>query len=144
MSVSKVILINKSASVKKYGKTSWKKIETALNKLVGADKKRNVISVVFAVDSKSQMKKVGGKPVTKSSSARQVKYAIDAIFRSMQPHYLMILGAPDLIPHVKLRNPIARHQAGEERDRDANLSLHRGFHSHHDLPVQRTGLPTGA
>jgi len=114
MSISKVILINKSASVSKYGRTNWKKIETALNTLVASDKKRGVITVVIAIDSKTQLKKFNGNPVTKVSSARQVKRAIDAIFRSVQPHYLMILGAPDLIPHVKLRNPIAGHETDEK------------------------------
>ena len=114
MSISKVILINKTASVRKYGRTKWKKVETSLNALVAADKKRDVITVVIAIDSKTQMNKFNGNPVTKVSSAQQVKRAIDAIFRSLQPHYLMILGAPDLIPHVKLRNPIAGHETDEQ------------------------------
>ncbi len=113
MSVSKVILINKSASVKKYGRAAWKKIEAALKKLTTADEKRDVISKVWAIDSKAQMNQVDGKPVTKNDSPSQVKRAIDAIFRSVQPHYLVILGAPDLIPHVKLRNPIGGHERDE-------------------------------
>lgn len=113
MSASKIILINKSASEKKYGKANWKKIDAALGRLITADKKRGVDSIVYSIDSKSQMTKVGGKPVTKADSPSQVKRAIDAIFKALQPHYLMILGAPDLIPHVKLRNPIGGHEKDE-------------------------------
>ena len=35
----------------------------------------------------------------RSRRARQNKEAIDAIFRSANPEYLMILGAPDVVPH---------------------------------------------
>lgn len=106
MGASKVILVNKSAGEKKYGKTAWRKIKQAINKLIVADKRKDFVSQVYEIDSKTQMKSVGGKPVTKASSASQVKRAIDAIFESVRPHYLMILGGPDLIPHVQLRNPI--------------------------------------
>lgn len=119
MSVSKVIIINESASKKKYGTSGWSKIKKAIDKLVAADKKRNIGTQVVAIDSAKSMKPFQGKPVKKSSSAIQVKRAIDAIFKSTQPHYLVLLGGPDLIPHVKMRNPI--QDAGEDPNVPSDL-----------------------
>jgi hypothetical protein len=118
MPSTKVILINNSAGRKKYGTTNWKKIITAVNGLIAADKKRGVESKIYKIDSASQMKTVGGKQVTKRTSARQTKRAIDAIFEKNHPHYLMIVGGPDLIPHVTMRNPIPKNEDAQE---DANV-----------------------
>ena len=36
---------------------------------------------------------------------RENKEAIDGVFKHFNPHYLMILGAPDVVPHQDLKNP---------------------------------------
>jgi hypothetical protein len=51
------------------------------------------------------MKKVKSSAVTDPASARQNKAAIDAVFTSIRPDYLMILGAIDVVPHQDLTNP---------------------------------------
>jgi hypothetical protein len=60
---------------------------------------------LLALDSASEMKKVKGSAVTKPSSPRQNKDAIDAVFTALRPDYLMILGAIDVVPHQDLINP---------------------------------------
>ena len=107
MDTSKVIVINHKAGAKKYGRAKWAQITDAVSLLVEADKARGVVTQVVQIDSRPQMEFFGGKPVTKASSAQQTKRAIDAIFDAVHPHYILLLGGPDLIPHVKLRNPIA-------------------------------------
>jgi hypothetical protein len=55
--------------------------------------------------------------VTDAADPRQNKAAVDAICRKLDPEYLMILGAPDVVPHQDLRNPIAPGAAVEDPDR---------------------------
>ena len=52
------------------------------------------------------MAAVGGIKVTSAKNARQNKEAIDAIFNHREPDYLMILGAPDVVPHQRLINTL--------------------------------------
>ena len=47
-----------------------------------------------------------GTAVTDASSARQNKRAIDSLYRALRPHYLMILGSIDVIPHQDPKNPV--------------------------------------
>ena len=63
------------------------------------------------------MKKVKGKPVTVPPNPRQNKLAIDAVFKATAPEYLMILGAPDVVPHQDLRNLV--FQQDDDADRFA-------------------------
>jgi len=101
----KIIVTNLGALKKKYGTNGVAKIRAAVRKLISADKARGFHTRLVAVDRSSDMKKVKGATVTDSSSARQNKSAIDAVFTSSRPDYLMILGATDVIPHQDLINP---------------------------------------
>ena len=51
------------------------------------------------------MRNFRGKAVKDPTSPRQNKEAIDVIFRAANPEYLMILGAPDVVPHQDMANP---------------------------------------
>jgi hypothetical protein len=73
--------------------------------LITADKKRGLTTLVIAIDSMEDMRSVKGSPVTKATDQRQVKAAIDAVWTTHKPDYLMILGAPDVVPMQILRNP---------------------------------------
>ena len=46
-----------------------------------------------------------GRAVTDPKSGQQHKEAIDAIYAATEPEYLVILDAPDVIPHVSMINP---------------------------------------
>jgi len=43
--------------------------------------------------------------VTSSKNERQCKDAVDAIYASLKPDYLVFLDGPDVLPHVMLNNP---------------------------------------
>jgi hypothetical protein len=101
----KIIVTNRGALVKKYGRKGLSTIRKALTALTGADKKRGIKSRVVYLDNKAGMKKMGGKAVVNASDPRENKAAIDAVFKSLNPDYLMILGAPDVVPHQDLDNP---------------------------------------
>lgn len=44
--------------------------------------------------------------MTDPADARQAKAAVDGVFRALDPDYLMILGAVDVVPHQPLHNPM--------------------------------------
>jgi len=101
----KIIVTNLGALKEKYGAKGLSKIRAAIKGLIAADKARGLSTRLLALDSASEMKKVKGSAVTKPSSPRQNKDAIDAVFAAMRPDYLMILGAIDVVPHQDLINP---------------------------------------
>jgi hypothetical protein len=102
----KIIVTNLGVLRKKYGPTGLTKIRAAITALVAADKKRGLATRLFALDNASEMKKAKGAAVTSPTSPRQNKNAIDAIYATFRPDYLMILGAIDVVPHQDLINPV--------------------------------------
>jgi hypothetical protein len=101
----KIIVTNRSALVKKYGTKGLASIRKALRALIAADKKRGIKSRAAYLDNKASMKKLGGKTVMNATDPRENKVAINGIFKAVNPDYLMILGAPDVVPHQNLDNP---------------------------------------
>lgn len=102
----KIIVTNLGVLRKKYGAKGLTKIRAAVTALIAADKKRGLATRLLALDSASDMKKAKGAAVTKPDSPRQNKVAIDAIYATFRPDYLMILGAIDVVPHQDLINPV--------------------------------------
>ena len=102
----KVIVTNGSRLRKKYGSnsTTTGTIAKALKALVAADKKRGIKTTVVFMDDSVQMKKLNAPQVTSHKNAKQNKQAIDTIYSKLQPDYLMILGASDIVPHQPLKN----------------------------------------
>ncbi len=101
----KIIVTNRGALQKKYGTKGFASIIKALTELSGADKKRGIVTKIVFLDNVAYIKKTGGKAVTSASDQRENKEAIDAVFKYFNPHYLMILGATDIVPHQDLNNP---------------------------------------
>jgi hypothetical protein len=106
MNIDKLIITNRSALQKKYGAAGLNKISAAVSKLVDADKKRSVNSLLVFADDAKAMKKVKGKAVTDVTDPEQYKNAIDSLFSFYNPDYIMLLGGPDIIPHCKFKIPI--------------------------------------
>lgn len=110
----KVIVTNRSALIKKYGRQGTAKIRQAMRALSAADKKRGMKNRVVYLDDAKTMKKFGGKPVLNATDPRENKHAIDAVFTALRPDYLMILGAPDVVPHQDLDNPVYDPTEGDD------------------------------
>jgi Peptidase family C25 len=113
----KVIVSNRSALVTKYGSTGLTAIRSALSKLKAADKKRGLATRVVYLDDAVAMKKLGGQAVSNSKDCRQVKAAVDAVCKALDPDYLMILGSVDVVPHQDVSNPFFK--PGEDDDKEA-------------------------
>ncbi len=99
----KIIVTNTAALRKKYGK-GLTHIQTAWKKLIAADKLRGLKTRVIALDSAATMKKYKVAAVKDPANAKQNKQAIDAIYKSLLPEYLLILGAVDVVPHQDMLN----------------------------------------
>jgi len=111
----KIIVSNNSALTAKYGKDGLAKIEAAVAALVAADKGRGISSRLVYLDIAAGMKKMKGKAVTLATSPQQNKQAIDAVAKATDPEYLMILGAPDVVPHQDLRNLMFQKEDDDDR-----------------------------
>jgi hypothetical protein len=111
---TKIIVTNVARLQKKYGAAGMSQIQKAIEALIAADDKRGIETQLIALDNFSDMQKVNGIAVEKTSDPRQNKNGTDAIFRALKPDYLVLLGATDVIPHQDLKNPIV----GDNTDKD--------------------------
>ena len=110
----KVILTNRAALTRKYGSRGLTTIRKSLTALKAADKKRGIKTRVVYLDDRATMKRLGGNAVTNSTDPRQNKVAVDVVFKALNPDYLMILGAPDVVPHQDLANPVYSPEDGDD------------------------------
>jgi hypothetical protein len=101
----KVVVSNDQALQAKYG-AQKSLIDAAVQKLIAADAQRGLTTVYIAVDSAASMQNVSGNAVASASDQQANKNAIDAIYNSLAPDYVVLLGAPDVIPHQELTNPV--------------------------------------
>lgn len=100
----KLIVSNRRALKAKYGSAGFTRVQAALRALIAADKQRGLRSRLVFIDDAAAMKRLKGIAVTDARSPKQAKAAIDAVFRATDPEYLMILGAPDVVPQQDLTN----------------------------------------
>ncbi len=102
--VDKVIITNASALKAKYHRRVAQ-IDSAVKRLIAADKQRGLNTRRVDIDDAAAMKALGGAAVSDARSEKQSKAAVDAIFAAWTPDYLMILGSHDVIPQQLLVNP---------------------------------------
>lgn len=101
----KVLVSNNAALVAKYGSDKTR-IDAAIANLIAADQQRGLQTVMIAVDDAAAMAGVNGQPVAGPTDEPGNKAAIDAIYSSSTPDYLVLIGGPDIIPHQTLMNPV--------------------------------------
>ena len=112
--LDKIIVSNRTALVKKYGAEALPRIEKAVTKLIEADKKRGIESRLIYLD-------------TTASDRRGTKNAIDRLFERYTPDYMLILGAPDVVPHLKVTN-LTNDEDGRIIDSDLPYACDARFH----------------
>jgi hypothetical protein len=114
--VKKLVVSNSAALRRKYGMAGLAQVQAALKRLVAADKARAIRTTIAWLDQPA----TGIPAVTSSRSARQAKRAIDSLYsKHGEPDYVMLLGAPDVVPHVELRNPV--YAPGPKGDPDTHV-----------------------
>ena len=74
-------------------------------------------ALVVALDDRTQMAQLGAARVRSSKSAQQAKSAIDSLWKALtRPDYLLIVGGPDVIPHVPLVNHMPHVTSDDDPD----------------------------
>ncbi|HEY1398747.1 hypothetical protein, partial [Roseateles sp.] len=111
--MDKLVIVHRGALRAKYGAAALTRIDAALKALVGADKRRGVDTLIVAVDLASAMKPYGVAPVPARPDAKSLKGAIDALAHARLPHYFVLLGGPDVLPMVPLKNPAHGGELGD-------------------------------
>jgi hypothetical protein len=104
--MDKVIVSNRGALIGKYGVNGFAKIEDALSRLITVDGQRGVQTGRLYIDDATDMDTVGGAIVTNVQDEIGAKKAVDTIAGKFEPSYLVLLGSPDVIPHISLDNPL--------------------------------------
>jgi Peptidase family C25 len=112
----KVVLSNGEALRAKYGSRGAATVRRALRALVTADRRRGLTTTLVFLDEAPAMRKLAGRAVTDAASRRQNKDAVDAVYRSLAPDYILLAGAIDIIPHQDLRNPLFTSPGGDDTD----------------------------
>ncbi|MGI8759494.1 MAG: hypothetical protein ACR2K0_09340 [Acidimicrobiales bacterium] len=101
----KAIIVHWGALKTKYGAAGVAALKAALQRMATADQARAISSRVIAIDRAGTMNGLGGPTVTDPTDAMAVKAAVDAAAVGVSAHYVMLLGAPDVLPQQRLRNP---------------------------------------
>ena len=115
----KIIVTNSNSLLNKYGPEGFAALEQAILILIDADKQRGIETKIIYIDRPEDMKEENNKTVQNASDARANKEAIDAVYKMFDPDYLVILGAPDVIPHQDIKNPLLADNSGRDDDSHA-------------------------
>ena len=118
--VDKIIVTNVGALRAKY-LNRYHRVWSALLALRKADADRGITTRIVSLDDAQTLRGFGGAPVSDPDSARETKAAIDAVWQACRPDYLMILGAPDIVCHQNLTNPL--YAPGDDDDQYAPSDL---------------------
>jgi hypothetical protein len=108
---TKVIVSNSSLLTAKYGAQAGD-VRNAVDSLIKADQQRGIDSRLIFLDDAASLTGIPAAPVTDGTNETEVKTCVDAIYHALEPDYIAILGAPDVVPHQSLNNPI--HDNGDE------------------------------
>lgn len=100
----KLIITSKKNLRAKYGR-NFSKLEALLKQLVLADKKRNLATRIVYLDEAASVRSFGLQPIDPLSE-RACKEAVDLIYQTRQPAYMLLFGAQDVFPFQQLRNEL--------------------------------------
>lgn len=110
MAVKKLIITHYENLKRKYKDVqvenpddALQKIEERLKSLIQFDAVRGIETIIVYLDKDETL---GTRKVTSPTDDVQFKGAVDAACRVYKPDYLVILGAQDIVPHIRLQHPV--------------------------------------
>lgn len=98
----------------KYSPAALGQIDSAVKNWIAADAARGVQTLHVAVDVAADMDNFGMPPVSGTISAEKVKRAVDAIWRQLNPDYLVLFGGHEIVPMFSVPNPSYDHARGDD------------------------------
>ena len=102
----KLLVTHAGALRRKYAASGAASVRTALDALVAADAGRGLVSRVPPLDNATSMRAVGAAVVAEGDWVATVR-AVDLAGARYQPSYVALVGARDVVPQARLRNPLA-------------------------------------
>lgn len=128
----KLLVTHLGALRRKYGTDGAAEVRAALDALVAADKERGLVSRVLLLDNTTSMKAIKATRVADGDWVATLR-AIDLACTRYEPSYLALVGATDVVPQSRVRNPIAT------RGRDPDPYVPSDLPFACDLPDTWTG-----
>lgn len=128
----KLLVTHLGALRRKYGTDGAAEVRAALDALVAADKERGLVSRVLLLDNTTSMKAIKATRVADGDWVATLK-AVDLACTRYEPSYLALVGATDVVPQSRVRNPIAT------RGRDPDPYVPSDLPFACDLPDTWTG-----
>lgn len=104
--VDKVVVTHGGALRAKYGAAGLSTIRAALRTSIGRDRGRGITTAVVDLSRRAAVAPVGQQPVADPGDHERVRAVVDALCELTAPDYLLLLGGPDVVPVVPLRNPM--------------------------------------
>jgi len=101
------ILVTSCVALEKKYKKGLQLVLDAVHDLIAADKDHGLTTELIDISDRAKMKTLKGKAVISLGNERQCKDAVDAIYASAKPDYLVLVDGPDVVPHLTLNNPTA-------------------------------------
>lgn len=132
----KLLVTHGGALRRKYGAAGAATVRDALDGLVQADAGRGLVTKVLLLDNATSMRAVKASPVADGDWVGAVR-AVDLACGRYVPSYVAIVGARDVVPQARMRNPFA----GIGADGDPYVPGDLPFAC--DLPTAWTSTPTG-
>jgi len=135
MKVDKLIVTCKAALRRKYGNGSAA-VDAAIKRLIAADKGRGLVSLRVDLDAVET-----GLAAAGASAAvlqRLAKSAIDKAYHRYLPDYLLIVGAPDVVPMQELANPMNADKNPENDDDDPVVPSDLPYACEHGYAIDAT------
>lgn len=123
----KAVTTNTSAISGKYGAPGATKIDKALKRLVAADKRRGLTTLIFDLSDPASMAVIGAAAVVGPTDETGAKAAVDAIHAAHQPDYIMLLDGPDVVPHIALHRIPGVTDSDTTTDSDLPYASPSGF-----------------
>jgi hypothetical protein len=114
MPVHKIVVSNRALLQRKHPTTFVPRLQPAIDAYIQADVARGLDTRLVWLDDVDSMRALGTDPVATPAAGtplgpdvqRDFKRAIDDVYRKLRPHYVVLLGAPDVVPHQHLVNPV--------------------------------------
>src|SRR6478609_247966 len=107
MMAEKVIISHRGNIEIKYGSKS-RAVVAVLNRLKSWGTKNGIKSEIIFLDDAAVMKSLNAEVVPNNAKEEAFKTAIDQVYDELEPDYLVLVGAQDIIPYQTLKNPARR------------------------------------
>jgi hypothetical protein len=134
----KLVITHRAALRAKYGTAGARRVTAALGRLVAADAARGVRTRVVALDDTRALRSAGARPIGATDDWPGALRAVDALWQRWTPAYVLLLGAPDVVPQPRIANPFGAF-GGDDPDPYVPSDLPYAC----DLPDDLTLPPAG-